>query len=153
MRQMPLVRSEDLVVQPLGAETLVYDQKSHQAHCLGKLASLVWRHCDGGSSLETVADRIHNRWSIPADTDLVRLAIQELAATELLDQPRSDRASDRKISRRQLAARLGTGAAAFLLTPLITSLTAQSAMASASPRTSTATATPAGSTTPMPPPP
>jgi Coenzyme PQQ synthesis protein D (PqqD) len=137
MRHMPLARSEELVVQALDEETLVYDQKNHQAHCLGKLASLVWRHCDGRSSLDAVAERIHRQWSIPADHEMVQLALQELAEADLLQERPLQPENGRRFSRRQLAARLGGGAAAFLLAPLITSLTTRSALAQASPRTTT----------------
>jgi hypothetical protein len=144
MHCMPLARSKELVVQLLDEETLVYDQKNHQAHCLGKLASLVWRHCDGQTSVQAVADRDQQQCSIPADSEVVQLALQELREADLLREPPQARESGRRCSRRQLAARLGGGAAAFLLAPLITSLTTRSALAQASPRPTT---------TPMPPPP
>ena len=42
----PKARTQDLVIQEANQETLVYDRKSHQAHCLNPLVGLVWRHCE-----------------------------------------------------------------------------------------------------------
>jgi len=44
---LPQARSEDLVIQDIGDEVLVYDLTRHKAHCLNRTAALVWRKCDG----------------------------------------------------------------------------------------------------------
>ena len=43
----PCARSEDLIVEELGEELLVYDMKADRGHCLSPVAARVWRRCDG----------------------------------------------------------------------------------------------------------
>ncbi len=43
----PLARKADLVTKEVADEVLVYDLKSHKAHCLNQTAALVWKYCDG----------------------------------------------------------------------------------------------------------
>jgi len=51
----PRARKDDLLIQDLPEETLVYDVVRHRAHCLNRTAALVWRHCDGKTSVEKLA--------------------------------------------------------------------------------------------------
>src|SRR6266498_3512906 len=44
---LPRARTEDLIVEALPTETLVYDTRTHLAHCLNLSAATVWKHCDG----------------------------------------------------------------------------------------------------------
>ena len=39
---MPRARQDELVVEELQDETLVYDLKRHKARCLNRTAALVW---------------------------------------------------------------------------------------------------------------
>jgi hypothetical protein len=45
--ELPLARTDALVVEQLRDETLVYDRRTDVAHCLGPVASRIWRACDG----------------------------------------------------------------------------------------------------------
>ena len=47
-----------LVVREVGSETIVYDPRTHRAHCLGETAAAVWRECDGGRSASEIAERL-----------------------------------------------------------------------------------------------
>ena len=55
---LPKARQERLTTQVLPDETLVYDHERHKAHCLNVTAALVWRHCDGHTSLDELARRV-----------------------------------------------------------------------------------------------
>ena len=48
---MPRARQDELVVEELSDETLVYDLKRHKANCLNRTAALVWQDCDGQTSV------------------------------------------------------------------------------------------------------
>jgi hypothetical protein len=50
-RLIPCARTEGLVVQTLADEVLVYDLERHKAHCLNHAAALIWKHCDGRTSV------------------------------------------------------------------------------------------------------
>ena len=47
----PRARQEDLVIEGLDGETLVYDMRTHKAHCLNPTAALVWNRCDGRATV------------------------------------------------------------------------------------------------------
>ena len=49
--QVARARHDELVVQELPDEVMVYDLKSHKAHCLNKTAAFIWNHCDGETSV------------------------------------------------------------------------------------------------------
>lgn len=139
----PLARTSDLATQELKEETLVYDQLSHSAHCLNPLAALVWKSCDGRRSREDLANLMHQKLGLPADTDVIDLVLDELAKNKLLVQSTTTTPEKLLYSRREVTRRLGVStAAALLLAPLISSIMTQSAMAQASPaRTTTRAAT------------
>lgn len=136
----PLARTSDLSTQELKDETLVYDRLTHLAHCLNPLATLVWKNCDGRRSREDLAHLVHQKLGLPADTDVIDLALDELAKNNLLVQMTTMAPEQRLYSRREISRRLGvSSAAALILAPLISSIMTQSAMAQASPpRTTTA---------------
>ena len=47
----PKARKHELIVKELSDETLVYDETTHKAHCLNQTAALVWKFCDGRTSI------------------------------------------------------------------------------------------------------
>ncbi len=51
---LPLARKNELIIQELPEELLVYDLARHKAHCLNKTSAFIWKHCDGET---TVAPR------------------------------------------------------------------------------------------------
>jgi len=56
----PLARTEDVVVEYLGTDLVVYDQRSNLASVLNRTAALVWENADGE---RTVADlAAQRRW-------------------------------------------------------------------------------------------
>jgi hypothetical protein len=129
----PLRRSNDLVIEALDDELLVYDRTNKRAHCLNADAVRVWRACDG----KTDAGRMSAELDLPLD--LVRQALDELEASGLLDQGLelvnvgSGNGNGKAVTRRELAvcsAKVGTAA---LTAPLILSITAPTAMAAATP--------------------
>lgn len=135
-KALPRARTTDLEIQDLTDEVLVYDTKRHHAHCLNRLAALVWRHCNGHTTHAEMAMHLHKHLGVPADTHLIEVALQDLHEAGLLSGP-----MDRKpvYSRRELAGRLGAAASAFLLAPLVTSIMTRTAMAQSSPRPTTTT--------------
>src|SRR3954452_6052680 len=74
----PLARSEDLVIEELGEEVLVYDTVVDRAHSLSAAATRVWRACDGKSSVESLSSRLG------MDEETVTQALVELDDCRLL---------------------------------------------------------------------
>jgi hypothetical protein len=54
----PTARSAHLTIQELPEETLVYDHRNNKAHCLNRTTALVWKLCDGRTSLAEIARQV-----------------------------------------------------------------------------------------------
>jgi len=135
---LPLQRKADLIVQELADETLVYDRERHKAHCLNRPAALVWRHCDGQTTLAQIAAMLHAELGLPADVGVVQLALDRLERCHLLQIRTTRRAEEARASRRDLVRKLGVAAVAL---PVVMTIFAPTAAAAASGTTSTACAT------------
>lgn len=128
---IPTARKDGLVIQEVEGELLVYDTKSHRAHCLNRTAALVWKYCDGEQALEEVARKVEAEIRVEVSSEVVRLAVKQLEKKKLLEAPAGAADGGVRISRRELARRLGIAAAAASL-PLITSINAPAALQAAS---------------------
>jgi hypothetical protein len=112
-------RTEDLAVQEVGEELLVYDRTRDVAHCLTEHAARVWRACEGeGATLEEVTDvLVADGGELGARADAAAVAeraLAELQEKRLLAEP-SDGVSRRHVLR---IAAAGAGA---LAAPLVVS--------------------------------
>ena len=114
----PLARHDDLVVEHLGDEVLVYDIASDRAHCLNATAALVWQNCDGHTSVDKLGQLLEERLHCQGGEQLAGLALQQLSRNSLLAEEHAGHAST-LISRRSLIRALGLAAGSL---PLITSI-------------------------------
>jgi hypothetical protein len=124
--RLPLSRTDDLVIRELDDETLVYDIKRDEAHCLNHTATLVWQHCDGKTTAAQAARKLQNQLDVKVDTDLVWLAVKQLKRFHLV-QPDSKTPI---VSRRDLV--LKYAPAALVLLPVIISITSPAPVQAAS---------------------
>ncbi|HEX8175857.1 MAG TPA: PqqD family protein [Pyrinomonadaceae bacterium] len=123
---IPAARKDELVVQEVEGETLVYDLKSHKAHCLNRTAALVWKHCDDNQTVDEVARRVSQELGAPVSHEVVLLAISRMEKLGLL-KGSTKRALT--MSRRELVRRIGISTAVAL--PLVTSILAPAAVQAA----------------------
>lgn len=121
--QLPLARSDGLVVEELGDELLVYDLNDKQAHCLSPVAALVWRRCDGSTSADAIARQLD------LDDAKVALALQEIERCQLFA---SGSATYGVLSRRELGLKVTKVAVGAATVPLILSIAAPAAAATQS---------------------
>jgi hypothetical protein len=122
---VPRARKEGVLVQEMLHEVLLYDTKRHTAHCLNPTAALVWKHCDGRTSVEEIARRLETSLGTIVDEDVVWCALNQLEKDHLLEENIAWPVDSKRISRRELVRRLGIGAAIAL--PLVTSIIAPTA--------------------------
>lgn len=119
----PKARQDDLVVQELFDELVVYDLARDEVHSLNPTAARVWQGCDGQTSPAQLAGRLQPEL-VPAQAEaLVWLALDRLGQAHLLEQ-KVVRPGGLKISRRQALQALGISA---LLLPVVASLAAPAA--------------------------
>jgi hypothetical protein len=128
-KQTPAARRDDLVVQEMPDEVLVYDLKTHKAHCLNETAAFVWNHCDGKMTVAEMVAFMEKEWGKPVGEDVVWLALKELSRADLLQDRVVTNGDGVRASRRAVLRKLGAAAA---MTPLVISILAPSASASAS---------------------
>jgi len=111
----PLARSEDLVVEEVGEELLVYDQTNDTAHSLSVAAVRVWKACDGERSVKSLVTELE------MDSDTVKRALEELDECNLLDNGSQLEAGMTRREATLKGAKIGAGIASA---PLIYSILA-----------------------------
>jgi hypothetical protein len=120
----PKARDEDLVVERVDDELLIYDLERDKAHCLNETAALVFTHCDGERSAGELAAHLSEQSGEPVDEDVVRAALVRLSDARLLDEPVPS-AANGEWSRRQMLRKVGVaGATAGLGLPVVKSIVA-----------------------------
>lgn len=113
---LPQARMNDLVTRELPGEVLVYDLKTHQAHCLNETAALTWKYCDGAHSVAEIAVLMTKDLNTPVDDAAVWLAVKRLSQAHLLQEEVRPPAGVAGISRRSALRRIGVGT---LLVPAV----------------------------------
>jgi hypothetical protein len=128
-------RENDILIEELTDETLVYDTKAHKVHCLNQTSALVWRNCDGRTSIAKLAKMLHDGANLPESEEMVQCALSDLAKCHLLHDHRQDRnAKSARWSRRDFARKLGVAA---VLVPAVMTIITPTAAAAGSACTST----------------
>jgi hypothetical protein len=125
----PCARKEGLLTEELSNEVLVYDLERHKAHCLNPAAALIWKHCDGRTSISEMVQLLEKSLGTSVDEDVVWCALNQLEKDYLLKEQVVWPVGMQRISRRTLIRRVGMAA---VLLPLVTTISAPTAHASAS---------------------
>jgi hypothetical protein len=114
---VPMARTEEILVESLEDEVLIYDLRSHEAICLNASAVVIWDLCDGQRTIGDIVDEVGNAEVTErhvADTlDQLReknlLEVDATTAAHRAGAPTSRRAF------------LGTAAAASVVLPAVMS--------------------------------
>jgi hypothetical protein len=115
----PRARQNDILVEQVGDETIVYDGGRHEAHSLNRSASLVWQHSDGEHSVPQLAELLGAELGIEPDDALVDYALDRLANAHLLENEPTV-----SLSRRDAVRRLTLAGAAAVALPVVLSMVA-----------------------------
>jgi len=126
--QYPLARTNGLVVQEVPNEVLVFDMETNEAHCLNETAAMVWKYCDGKTSVPQIAEILGEGKDSVSD-DLIWLAIDQLNEHKLLEKEVETKFAGQ--SRREVLRKIGL--ASMIALPIIASMAApRSALAATS---------------------
>jgi hypothetical protein len=120
--RLPAARQDELVVETMADETLVYDLRRHRAHYLNPPAALVWRCCRERRSVTETVGLLADELGTPAAEPLVWMALDRLEQARLLTEPPAFPGGRARYGRRQVVRTLGLSAAAALLLPLVDSI-------------------------------
>lgn len=127
---MPHARKDGLVVQELPDETLVYDLDRDRALCLNRASSLVWRHCDGITSVAQVATYLRGELDDSMGDDVVWLALRGLEKTHLLAEKAAPPGPEWLYTRREVLKTMGKIGISLLL-PVVVNIIAPTAASAA----------------------
>ena len=119
---LPRAREENIVVQDLDGEVLVYDLTRHKAHCLNRTAALVWRACDGRRTASDISRLVGEELHAPVDEGTVWYAIGQLEKLHLMRESVAPPAMWAGMSRRDFLRKAGVAAAVAV--PVVISLSA-----------------------------
>ena len=120
--KLPKAKLENVVVQDLKGELLVYNLTTHKAYTLNETSKIVFESCDG----ETSFDELKRQHKFT--DDLIYLALDELKANDLLVDYQSSHFGS--LSRREVIRRVGLTCAVAL--PVIAGIIAPRAAHAAS---------------------
>jgi len=127
---LPVARQRGLDIKEMTEETLVYDLEQNKAHCLNRTSALVWKHCDGETSIPELAATLEKVLGVSQPLAVVELALEQLSKRNLLMEPVEPTAGPQRLSRREmlkdLSKKLAVAAAAL---PLVMTITAPTARA------------------------
>ena len=132
MKKLPKARTSDLIVQKSENETLIYDLKLNEAHCLNEMSSLVFELCDGERRPVHIAERTGEYFGKPVSTELVWLAIDQLEKVGLVKNidGLNSFLGGSSSSRREAIRRIGF--ASLIGLPIVSSIIAPRAIAAQS---------------------
>jgi hypothetical protein len=126
MEVVPKAREDRLLSKELGEEVVIYDLDRDEALCLNAATASIWRHCNGKKGLGELAELLAADTGLPADEELVLVALDRLRAKKLL---KGSEPIPGVPSRREITLRLGLAAG---LLPVILCLPAPSVAQTAS---------------------
>lgn len=118
--QYPVARTQNLELQELSGELLIYDMDRHKAHCLNPSIATIWRACDGTRDVAALVSLLQEKLQTPIHEEVVWAALEQLNKTHLLATMITKASKPEKVSRREMARRVGGVA----LIPAIASLLA-----------------------------
>jgi hypothetical protein len=120
----PKSRREDIVVQEVDGEVLIYDLKTDKAFCLNRTSALVWQACDGTKTIAEINDLVGKQLNAKVKEDVIWLALDQLSKEKLVDAAIANKTV---LSRREVITRIGMTSAVAL--PIIAHIVAPPAAA------------------------
>lgn len=120
----PQARSEDLIIEEVGDEVLIYDSRTDKGHCLSPEAARVWRRCDGRTPIDGLTAQLG------LSVERVEDALDELERCELL----AEEPTQMGHTRREMSVKVVKAGAAVAATPLIISALAPTPAQAATPK-------------------
>jgi hypothetical protein len=130
MKYLPKARNNNIVVQSLKDEVLIYDKAVDKAFCLNKTASIVWNLCDEKKTIFEISRELSDNLRSLAGEDFVWLALAELKQHNLLINAEALPERYKGLSRREVIRRVAVASAVTL--PLITGIVAPTVAAAQS---------------------
>jgi hypothetical protein len=125
MKYLPKARNENIVVQNLHDEVLVYDLTINKAFRLNETASIIWQLCDGERQVFEINRQLNETLKSSVNEDLIWFALGQLKKENLLAGAEDMSAHFETLNRREVIRKIGVASTVAL--PVIYSLIAPTA--------------------------
>ncbi len=122
MSRYPQARTKDIIVQEMKDELLVYDLKTDKALCLNETAEIIWKMCDGKTSISEISLKMSEILGKAVTEEIVWLAVDKLREDNLLSNFDYVHTKFNGMSRRQVIRKIGF--ASVIALPIVSSITA-----------------------------
>jgi hypothetical protein len=123
----PTARSENLLIEDVAGELLIYDVSNNRAHCLNESAAAIWKHCDGSQSIDKLANHLFPKLEASDARQLVGVGVERLRRRHLVESAPAAAATV-DLSKRQLLKKVAIlAAAAGVVAPLVSTVVAPTA--------------------------
>lgn len=117
----PISLKQNMLVQELEKELLLYDLDRDKVFCLNETSLLIWNLCDGENSVEDIRRKIGSKLKTPVNEELIWLTLDELKSKKLLSNHQEVAIDFNGLSRREVIKKVGLATMTAL--PLIMTIT------------------------------
>jgi Coenzyme PQQ synthesis protein D (PqqD) len=131
---LPLAKKEDIVIQELNDEVLIYDLLRNQAFCLNETSVIIWQMCDGTKTVAEISQAASQKFKAKISEDFVWLALDQFKKDELITNEFTSVFAG--MTRREVIRKVGF--ASMVALPVVASIIAPTAVSAASCVTSNA---------------
>lgn len=137
MKKYPISRKDNLVVQEVNGEVLIYDLAKNKAFCLNESSAMIWALCDGTKSAKEISQELSLNFKVPINEELVWLALERFKKENLFENADELSNDFKGFSRREAIRKVGLGS--MIALPVVsaiivpTAVSAQSCTAAGSP--------------------
>ncbi len=122
MKLMLKARTNNILVQQLKDETLVYDLLNNKALLLNETAALIWKMCDGIRTVNEISGEMSEQLKTSISNDFIWLALDQLNKDGLLENEKNNIKHLESFSRREVIRKVGFASVVAL--PIVSSLIA-----------------------------
>lgn len=122
----PIARKNNLVIQEMGNEILIYDLKTNKALSLNETSGLVWQLSNGDRTISQIAETVTQKLNFAVKEDFVWLALEQLKKENLLENEADITSKFQGASRREVIRKIGF--ASLVTLPMISTIIAPTAL-------------------------
>ena len=126
----PKTRIENIVVQEMNKELLIYDLKDNKAFCLNETSAIIYQLCDGTKTIAEISQSLTKKSNQPISEDVIWLALDDFKKDKLLEHSEQIAINFNGLNRRQIIKKIGFSS--MIVLPMISAVMAPQAAQAAS---------------------
>ncbi len=130
VKYQPMGRKENIVIQELDNEILIYDLNENEAFCLNETSAIIWQMCDGTKTVPEISRALGEKQNSLVPEDFVWLALEQLQKEKLISNEFKFNDVFAGMTRRHVIRKIGLGSMVAL--PIVASMIAPVAASAAS---------------------